>query len=230
MQRPRYALYFVPGEPTEFHELGARWLGRDAYSSKRLASPPCRRVSEETFLELTSKPRRYGFHATMRAPFELLDGSTETDLARALHELCTSFSPFEISVSPQIKNNNLVLQLDDPSELMDLLHRKCLQSVEAFRAVPSPAYLARRRRANLSANQDKLLLKWGYPYVLDEFDWHMTLSSIVSDHELLQAFYRDAVDHFHSIMNRPQIVDSMTLCRQASQDMSFEVMEQRKFS
>ena len=45
-----------------------------------------------------------------------------------------------------------------------------------FARPPGAAELERRRKAGLSAAQEKMLLRWGYPYVLDEFRFHLTLT------------------------------------------------------
>jgi len=36
--------------------------------------------------------------------------------------------------------------------------------------------LARRRQAPLTPEQDRLLLAWGYPWVLDHFQFHLSLT------------------------------------------------------
>jgi Protein of unknown function (DUF1045) len=47
---------------------------------------------------------------------------------------------------------------------------------DGFRAPPTEAELARRDPASLTPRQRELLEAWGYPYVLDEFRFHLTVT------------------------------------------------------
>lgn len=52
----------------------------------------------------------------------------------------------------------------------------CVTDLDAFRAPASETELERRRSAGLSARQEALMQHWGYPYVMEEFRFHLTLS------------------------------------------------------
>jgi hypothetical protein len=43
--------------------------------------------------------------------------------------------------------------------------------------------MARRRAAGLTPAQERNLIEWGYPYVLDEFRFHLTLTGSLADPE-----------------------------------------------
>jgi hypothetical protein len=127
--------------------------------------------------EITATPRRYGFHATLKPPFRLAPGRTVADLRTAVAEVA--------AVTPPITGARLHLERLGPflalvpasehapfSRLADAMVRE----LDAFRLPPSDAEVARRRAAGLTPAQDAHLLRWGYPYVFDEFRFHMTLS------------------------------------------------------
>jgi hypothetical protein len=60
-----------------------------------------------------------------------------------------------------------------------------------------PAELARRRVADLTPRQDALLQRWGYPFVLEEFQFHLSLTgplSLVPPDT--QALVHDAAEQF----------------------------------
>ena len=40
--------------------------------------------------------------------------------------------------------------------------------------------MAKRRKSGLTARQDGYLRRWGYPYVLDEFRFHLTLTGALA--------------------------------------------------
>jgi hypothetical protein len=62
----RYAIYYSPNADTLFHRLASEWLGRDAWSGDAQRQPAIADIPA-----LTEEPRRYGFHATLKAPFHL---------------------------------------------------------------------------------------------------------------------------------------------------------------
>ena len=51
---------------------------------------------------------------------------------------------------------------------------------DPFRAPASDAELARRRASGLSPNQEAMLTRWGYPYVMQDFRFHVTLTGRVT--------------------------------------------------
>ena len=52
----------------------------------------------------------------------------------------------------------------------------CVETLDVFRAPATPDELAKRRAGGLSQGQEAMLQRWGYPYVMDEFRFHMTLT------------------------------------------------------
>ena len=67
--------------------------------------------------------------------------------------------------------------LSESCPAMDQLAAVCVSELDRFRTPPSTAELVRRRRAGLTPAQDVLLGRWGYPYVMQEFRFHMTLTA-----------------------------------------------------
>ena len=68
------------------------------------------------------------------------------------------------------------LRETEPSAALQALADACVEQLDRFRAPPSDAELARRRRASLTPRQDAMLVRWGYPYVFDTWFFHMTLT------------------------------------------------------
>ena len=80
---PRYAIYYVPAANDPLYRLGARTIGYDGFTGSALEFPDAvgRRFPDWT--EATTDPRKYGFHATLKAPFALAPGQTEAGLRKA---------------------------------------------------------------------------------------------------------------------------------------------------
>jgi putative phosphonate metabolism protein len=168
----RYAVYYTP-PPGALAEFGAGWLGWDVARGARAS----RTIPVEGAEEIVATPRRYGFHATLKPPFRLGPERSAEDLEAAVAALAAA--------TPPIRSARLRLQRLGPflalvpatdhapfSRLGDAMVR----DLDAFRLPPSEAEIARRRAAGLTPAQDAHLLRWGYPYVFEEFRFHMTLS------------------------------------------------------
>jgi putative phosphonate metabolism protein len=176
----RYAIYCTPPEGSTWWRFGASWLGRDAASGAVVPQPEVPGVPPEAFRALTETPRRYGFHATIKAPFALRPGATRDGLAAALERFCAPRAAFPM---PRFE----VARIDDflalapaarESRINDLA-ADCVRDFEPFRAPLEPAELERRRRSRLSPRQDRYLEEFGYPFVLAEYRFHLTLTGSI---------------------------------------------------
>ena len=75
----------------------------------------------------------------------------------------------------------------------------CVTALQPLAAPLSDADLARRRAAGLTARQDALLQQWGYPFVLDEFRFHMSLTGSLAQVDApTQALVFEAAQEFFS--------------------------------
>lgn len=151
MNRPRYAIYYAPPADSELGRLGAAWLGRDADEGCEIAQPAVTGIGAERLSELTAAPRRYGFHATLKAPFHLAPGASGDDLAEAVRSLARELPPVTI---PRLHLSQIshFLALTPPDDAPELhaLAACCVSRLDSFRASPSEEELARRRTADLS--------------------------------------------------------------------------------
>lgn len=68
-----------------------------------------------------------------------------------------------------------------PSAGLAALAADCARDFDGFRAPPDAAEMARRRAANLTPRQEELLVRWGYPYVMEEFRFHLTLTGQLAE-------------------------------------------------
>lgn len=172
---PRYAIYYVPGADTALYRFGAAVLGYDCYGGKEL--PPLDGLDAASWPDVVREPRVYGFHATLKAPFRLVPGCTEADLADALAAFAagqTAVPVGELGVRALGSFIALVPMVVCPP--LDRLGAACVREFDRFRAPMSGPERARRLAANLSPRQIEQLDRWGYPYVFEDFRFHMTLT------------------------------------------------------
>lgn len=167
----RYAIYFAPAPGTPLHQRGSAWLGRDAYTGEALAQP-----AVDGLRSLTADPRRYGFHATLKAPFALRDGIGPEPLMRACAALAAETTVFEANLTIGHLDGFLAILPAGDAALLCALAARSVRELDGFRKPPAEKDLERRRKVPLTLRQDANLLRWGYPYVLDDFRFHMTLT------------------------------------------------------
>jgi hypothetical protein len=178
----RVAIYAAPRPDDALWAFGSGVLGYDAATGALLASPPPLKLEQARWEELTDEPRRYGFHATLKAPFRLADGGSLNELSQALSGYCSrerALAPFRLEVRAIGEFLALVPALA-PEEL-GRLARDIVVVFDGFRAALSQAEHDRRLAAKLDARQKEYLERFGYPYVLEEFRFHMSLTGKVHD-------------------------------------------------
>jgi hypothetical protein len=127
--------------------------------------------------DLTATPRRYGFHATIKPPFRLAAGAAPAELVVACEGLCADLGPVQLD-GLQLTDLDGFLALTPAGDTgaLDALAARAVADLDAFRAPAPPDEIARRRAAGLTPRQEALLDRWGYPYVMEEFGFHMTLT------------------------------------------------------
>lgn len=178
----RYAVYYVP-EPGPLATFAAAWLGWDPVARTDVPHPEVG-LSPREVENITSTPRRYGFHATIKPPFRLKQGSDLATLEADLSELARRLVPVDMTeVTLKTVDGFLALVPSGGQRKVAALAAEVVSSLDRHRAPPLPAELTKRRSRGLTDRQDKLLVRWGYPYVMDEFRFHLTLSHRLNRHE-----------------------------------------------
>ncbi|MEM6888518.1 MAG: DUF1045 domain-containing protein [Pseudomonadota bacterium] len=213
MTYSRYGVYFTP-RPGNFADAGASWLGWDIARGEALDSPEPK---------LTVRPRKYGFHATMKPPFFLASGQSEPGLRRALASLCRDLRPVPLEGLKISKIGSFLAltALGDQTELAELA-ASTVRDLDVFRAPPSDEELMRRRRSSLSAQQEENLKTWGYPNLMESFHFHMTLTGPVAQAEQERTGLR-VKDHFAGCRLCPFLIDSLTLVGESAAGMFLEI-------
>jgi putative phosphonate metabolism protein len=176
----RYAIYFSPVKLSPWWKFGAHWLGRDECEDKPLSQTLPTQFDAANFYAMTSEPRRYGFHATLKAPFHLRGGHTADDLMARMQVLAASLKPVALGPLQAVTLGKFAALVPvTPSDELAAMATACVTGFEALRAPLSKADMARRRVQRLDARELELLEQFGYPYVLDRFRFHFTLSGPV---------------------------------------------------
>lgn len=198
-------------------QFGAGWLGWDVVQGRACAQP-----NVDGLAEVTATPAKYGLHATLKPPFRLAQGSSRDELEQAVAELAARCAPARcdgLELTPL--GRFLALTLRGDTRDVARVASACVRDLDTFRAAPEAAELARRRSANLSAQQDALLTRWGYPYVMEAFRFHITLTGRVPKADL--PAWRETVAQHLPDLPAPFVMDQIALCGERP-DGRFEVI------
>ena len=215
----RFALYYLPAAGSPLARFGAVWLGRDA------ARPPgwLAGIDAAGWRRMVAVPALYGLHGTLKAPFRLAPGRDRAGLEKAVRRLAAAWPAFQ---EPPLRLANmggfLALVPARPAPAMAQLAAAAVAGLDGFRAPPLPEELA-RRRVGLDARQETLLARWGYPYVMDAFRFHLTLTCRLGDgaREQVAAVLAPQVAPF---CRRPWAMTEIALVRQAAPGAPFQAV------
>ena len=220
---PRYALYYAPAADSALWRFGSATLGYDAVTAADIdfAVPPgCEGLD---WPEVTAEPRRYGFHATLKAPFELAAERTEAELIARFEAFCAAQPAFDI---PSIVVGQLgpffALIPAQAHPPLQAFAAAVVEEFEPFRAPLSDADIARRKPERLSETQRAHLLRWGYPYVFEEFRFHMTLTGPV-DPAQADAMRHLASARFAAFTDKPLRISGLALFVERERGAPFTV-------
>ncbi len=203
----RYAIYALPA-PAPLAQALAAWLGWDIATGQPVAQPV---IKGHNLPALTAVPRRYGAHGTLKPPFALASDRTVQELDTALSTFCARTEAVTLNglqVAP-LRGFLALVPIGD-TQALNRMAAAVLSAMDGFRGPQSPAQLARRRAAGLNAREEALLLRWGYPYVMETFRFHITLTGPVDTAE--GKALRKLLQHrLTPLLPRPFIVDHLCL-------------------
>lgn len=219
----RVAVYYAPQPDDPLSAEAAAWLGRDPESDTPSPQPDIANIAEAT-----AEPRLYGFHATLKPPMRLKDGRQWSDVAAAAMKLATGIAPFELPrLAVSDVHGFLALRETEPCAPLQALADACVEGLDHLRAPLTEDEIARRRRAKLTAQQDALLLRWGYPYVFEAWFFHMTLTRRLSADEK-RVFMPAAEAYFARAIAIPRQVSDICLFVQPGLGEPFVIQERVK--
>ena len=202
----RYAIYFKPQASSALAEFEQEWFG--TMPNQFIASP-----------------KRYGLHATLKAPFRLNDQRAYEGLASAIKYLADDFASVDVGPLVQ-KYMGGFIALVPKTQCSDLnqLAFDCVRLLDPYRAPADKAELERRRASGLSKDENEMLQKWGYPYVDKCFRFHITLTGQLStkEREPLQPALDDLL---MPVLKEPLMIKDICLIGDPGNGEPFRLLE-----
>jgi putative phosphonate metabolism protein len=222
---PRYAIYYAPEPGSDLDRFGAQLLGYDAYSGADLPYPNDVIRMVPDWHELTRDPRKYGFHATLKAPMSLAPGKAETELLAACESFAGKTRPIPV-ITPVVGSISgfIAVVPAEPSPEIERLAADCTSEFDSFRAPLNREDRARRNPSDLTPRQREYLDRWGYPYVMKEFRFHMTLTGRLAA-ERREPILTMLRNSFSAIGLKTFVIDRIAVFRQENADSRLRIVK-----
>ncbi len=205
----RYALYYAPAQGCRLARLGAQWLGRDAETGAVFDPPAAAPALAHG--GITASPRRYGLHGTLKPPMRLAAGRSASELMREAGALAESYAPIALGRLRVARIGRfLALVPEAPPPALNTFAAVVVEALDGYRAPATDSELARRRAAGLTPRQEALLERWGYPYVMEELRFHVTLTGPLEDGEI-EPVTAAAEAHFAPALAQTHVMASLAV-------------------
>ncbi len=220
MRFQRYAIYWTPRQGSDFEAFGQRWFGSGAGAFG---------LAPDLLARAVKSPARYGLHATLKAPFRLRDSASEQELQQTLDRFCAKRRP---TLGGALKlaqfQSYLGLVLSGQTSDIDWLAAECVTHFDRFRAPLDESDRDRRAHSALSAQEEMFLHEFGYPYVLSEFRFHISLAGPLLKDEL-SGVAAALEPHLAPFMAGPMAIEDLSLLGELDTGV-FETISRHRFS
>lgn len=194
----RLAIYYTPEESSSLAGEAAIWFGRDIYSTTRAAGAGANNLNDTFIANITKSPSHYGFHATLKPPFTIENADVIEEISLLLETFANSREAFIIpDFEVKMLNSFFCLRPKTVSNQLHSIANELVTQFDHFRLPAGQAELEKRRSSGLTRNQEQMLLKWGYPYVMEEYRFHLTLTGMI-EKQFRQAVAQELSERFTS--------------------------------
>lgn len=223
----RFAIYYAPSATSLLWDRAAAWLGRDAGNGD-LFDGTIAGIERNRLLNLTQSANRYGFHATLKPPMALAPDTTADELRAALAAFARTVQPVPLGpLRIASLGGFLALIPEDGNLALQDLAAHVVEHFEPFRAPLSLKDRAARAAHGLTPRQEELLDGYGYPYVFDEFRFHMTLTDRLPEAER-EEVAAAASSWFGALLAEDVVLDRLVLFHEADSGRAFRRLEDFK--
>ena len=237
----RYAVYFVPEPESALARLGSGILGRDSESGRDVPQPKLKGCTACRLREITREPAKYGLHATLKAPFYLAPGYCENDLLEKAEEFAARHCAIVIGRLRLKSLGSFIAAVPDTQcpgveeqrRKLNALADDALAFFDPLRLEATPEELAKRSSRSLSPRQSDYLRQWGYPYVLEDYLFHVTLTGRLRHREDTRNVKRILTEHVEEALLQPLQARSLCICGQevtAEGGRNFQVLQRLYFA
>jgi hypothetical protein len=135
MPGPRYAISFTPPPDSPLAVFGASVIGYDCFERAEVPRRLIDGINPSVLALATVEPRRYGFRATLVAPFRLATGVDEDAITQAFLEFSASHVPVDMGLLQvtAMRRSVVLSPVASPPE-SEALADACVTAFDRYRA------------------------------------------------------------------------------------------------
>ncbi len=229
-EKPRYAVYFAPEAGSALSRFGTGVIGYDAWTGCDAPFEPAVMAEVNATLNADWHPRRYGFHATLKAPIFLADHQDEASLLAFAENYARSANAVALEgLCLEWLGNNFALRPEGDVSALNALAFEIVREFDPFRAPLTEAERQKRLAGTLTPRQIANVDRWGYHYVDEDFWFHMTLTGPIAPERQpeVEAALRLA---FQRVPSGSAIIDNVTIFRQDDRALPFRILQRFPFA
>lgn len=219
----RYAIYYAPSQQDPLWVAACAWFGQSPVAGAQIVQyelPDM--IDRDAFTKATESARRYGFHATLKAPMRLQSGRAFDDLLDAVQDFAAQMPSVPIGRLELRNLQGFIALMPQTQELpLTQLAADCVSKFEPFRAPLTDAEYDKRIASRLTSNQKELLDQYGYPYVMNEFRLHLTLSDRLNG-PMLDMMMGMAEDWFGPVLEHTYNLDQIAIYEETEPGAAFQ--------
>lgn len=220
MHYPRYALYYIPRYQDELYKIGSQIIGYSIEEGSILSSPHQTKYNKSV--------SKYGLHGTLVAPFNTL--LTQEDLLQFVTSVCSKISELQIGFLKvyRMPRQYIALIPDHLESTLNELDNYLVRQIHQIRLPICQQNIP--NHTDLSEQYVQNILKWGYKYVFDDFNFHITLTDVINDEQMLNQEFYTIKNNLKQALNKTIILDSVCLVRQDKSQEPFKIIKRINLS
>ena len=224
MGAPRYAIYALPSPRSALWHFGNAVIGYNSRNGVEDFSWRPMGLLQNQWHDWTAEPRRYGFHATIVAPFELRTGYSEAELVETVDRFAAVHNPLQIGPLTITQIGAFIaLCKSGPQDTINRFASEIVTRFNRFRAPLSDFDLERRTKPDLTLRQIEYLRRFGYAHVHEDFRFHMTLTGPLPAAETPH-IVSELTRAYEEIAYEPFILTTLCVLRQDDRNGRFRVI------
>ncbi|MEZ4836652.1 MAG: 2'-5' RNA ligase family protein [Caldilineaceae bacterium] len=211
---PRYGVYLIPAADHPLFRLGSDFLGYNIWTEEHATPLLADTVGEETIRGWIGNAKVFSFHITIADCLEYRDEDVD-EIHTRLQWIAQRMAPFTLFNGRFFDDfhstNALTLTYESPDRALQQIHRLVVTLISVLHnASPYFGHLHDR----LDATHRRNLIRYGAPWVLDQFWPHWSLATSVPDAAAWQRL-RDETVRATGLLQTPETqsftVDSIQL-------------------
>lgn len=220
----RYAIFWLPPADSALARFGREWFGLCPEAGE-VNAPERFGLPADLAAEAIARPRRYALHGTIVAPFRPAEGLNAATISKELRRFCARRAVLRTGPLRLARlTRHLALVPESGTAALDWLAADCVTHFHRFRAPTTPEDIARYTAERYTLRQQENARQFGYPFVLSDFRFHVTLAGPLTG-EQLDHVEPALAAQLDGVIGAPLEIGSLCLLGEPDQAAPFRLIE-----